>query len=41
MTGADRANLRDKARIAYSAAAEMAQEKHPFAVRCAFAESVG
>ena len=30
MTAIDRTNLRDKVRIAYSAAAEMPQEKHAF-----------
>ena len=32
MTATDRTNLRDKVRIAYSAAAEMPQEKHAFPV---------
>jgi arsenite methyltransferase len=41
MTAIDRTNLRDKVRIAYSAAAEMPQEKHAFPVGRAFAESVG
>ena len=41
MTATDRTNLRDKVRIAYSAAAEMPQEKHAFPVGRAFAESVG
>ena len=41
MTATDRTNLRDKVRIAYSAAAEMPQEKHAFPVGRAFAESLG
>ena len=41
MTATDRINLRDKVRIAYSAVAEMPQEKHAFPVGRAFAESVG
>jgi arsenite methyltransferase len=41
MTANDRTNLRDKVRIAYSAAAEMPQEKHAFPVGRAFAESLG
>ena len=41
MTAIDRTNLRDKVRTAYSAAAEMPQEKHAFPVGRAFAESVG
>ena len=41
MAAIDRTNLRDKVRIAYSAAAEMPQEKHAFPVGRAFAESLG
>jgi arsenite methyltransferase len=41
MTATDRTHLRDKVRIAYSAAAETPQEKHAFPVGRAFAESVG
>ena len=41
MTATDRTNLRDKVRIAYSAAAEMPQEKHAFPVGRAFAEGLG
>ena len=41
MTAADRTKLRDKVRIAYSAAAEMPQDKHAFPVGHAFAESLG
>jgi len=41
MTAADQTDLRDKVLIAYSAAAEMPQEKHAFPVGCAFAESIG
>lgn len=41
MTAVDRTSLRDKVRIAYSAAAEMPQQKHAFPVGRAFAESVG
>ena len=40
MTATDQTNLRDKVRIAYSAA-EMPQEKHAFPVGRAFAESLG
>jgi len=41
MTATDRTDLRDKVRLAYSAAAEMPQEKHAFPVGRAFAESLG
>src|SRR5450631_266771 len=41
MTATDRTHLRHKVRIAYSAAAEMPQEKHAFPVGRAFAVSVG
>jgi arsenite methyltransferase len=41
MTATDGANLRDKVRIAYSAAAEKPQEKHAFPVGRGFAESLG
>jgi arsenite methyltransferase len=41
MTATDRTHLRDKVRIAYSAAAETPQEKHAFPVGRAFAESIG
>lgn len=41
MTAIDQTNLRDKVRIAYSAAAEMPQEKHAFPVGRAFAQSLG
>src|SRR5258708_4530347 len=40
MIATDRTNLRDKVRLAYSAA-EMPQEKHAFPVGRAFAESLG
>jgi hypothetical protein len=41
MTATDGANLRDKVRIAYSAAAEKPEEKHAFPVGRGFAESLG
>lgn len=41
MTTTDRTDLRDKVRLAYSAAAELPQEKHAFPVGRAFAESLG
>jgi hypothetical protein len=40
MTATDGANLRDKVRIAYSAAAEKPEEKHAFPVGRGFAESL-
>jgi arsenite methyltransferase len=40
MTATDRTDLLDKVRIAYSAAAEMPQEKHAFLVGRAFAETL-
>lgn len=41
MTGTNRIDLRDKVRMAYSAAAEMPGEKHAFPMGRAFAESLG
>ncbi len=41
MIATDRADLRDRVRIAYSAAAEMPQKKHAFPVGRGFAQSVG
>jgi hypothetical protein len=41
MTATDGTGLRDKVRIAYSAAAEKPQEKHAFPVGRGFAESLG
>jgi arsenite methyltransferase len=41
MTTTDRTDLRDRVRIAYSAAAETPQEKHAFPLGRVFAESLG
>ena len=41
MTASERANLRDRVRVAYSAAAERPEEKHAFPVGRRFAESLG
>lgn len=41
MTATDRTHLRDKVRVAYSAAAELPNEKHAFPVGRGFAQSLG